>query len=790
MKRLLALLLFLPLLVFGEGTQDVKVGTQTHNVLAPLTINWTGTTLDFTGSTVSGLGGGLTLKTNGTTNGSQTLLNLAAGSNVTLTDNGSGQVTIASTAGGSGTVTSVAVSGANGIGISGSPITTSGTIALSLGAITPTTVNGNTITTGTGTLTLGSVTLNAGAGGTLGSNAFTSTAYVPTSRTLTIGPTTSDLTANRTFLSSVTDDAQTKAAIVPNTAPSAGQLLAGNAGGTAYAPVTLSGSGATATLSSAGVLTLSAIPNATLSNSAITIAGTLTSLGGSITLDTISGVSSNGFLKRTSANTWTNDSSTYLTGNQTITLSSDVTGSGTTSITTTLANIPSAVPMAGSLLATAITAPSTPAAGKGSIYVDSTSKNLAVKDDAGVIKHGVQTKASTTSNFLTAISDAGLVSAAQPASTDISGLGTLATQSGTFSGTSSGTNTGDQTITLTGAVTGSGTGSFATTFQSSPSFTTPLLGTPTSGTLTNCTGLPVAGITASTSTALGVGSIELGHASDTTITRVSAGLIAVEGSNLIRASDLGSGMATFLATPSSANLRSTLTDEIGTGAAVFDGATLTQTLTTATTSTSLAPINIPAGTLKTTPSDGDIEEDANVLYGCTDAGNRGYIPVKHIIRADTTVTQSNDNSAHAIFTTPANGRLTLETGTYRIHGLLVWTSMSATSGNLALDILGAGTATTGTWLWTSAGQEAAVDGTGNTGGSWHTTNTTAASIIAPATNTNLSITIDGSFEVTVAGTIIPTQTLTTAAAAVLAAGSFIEFWRVGSTTMTSVGQFD
>lgn len=47
------------------------------------------------------------------------------------------------------------------------------------------------------------------------------------------------------------------------------------------------------------------------------------------------------------------------------------------------------------------------------------------------------------------------------------GLGTLATQSGTFSGThsgtTSGTNTGDQTITLTGDVTGSGTASFATT---------------------------------------------------------------------------------------------------------------------------------------------------------------------------------------------------------------------------------------------------------------------------------------------------------------------------------------
>lgn len=49
------------------------------------------------------------------------------------------------------------------------------------------------------------------------------------------------------------------------------------------------------------------------------------------------------------------------------------------------------------------------------------------------------------------------------ANTDVSGLGTLSTQNGTFSGTSSGTNTGDQTITLTGDCTGTGTGSFATT---------------------------------------------------------------------------------------------------------------------------------------------------------------------------------------------------------------------------------------------------------------------------------------------------------------------------------------
>jgi hypothetical protein len=58
------------------------------------------------------------------------------------------------------------------------------------------------------------------------------------------------------------------------------------------------------------------------------------------------------------------------------------------------------------------------------------------------------------------------------------------------------------------------------------------LGTPASATLTNATGLPVSGITASTSTALGVGSIELGHASDTTLSRASAGRLAVEGVNV------------------------------------------------------------------------------------------------------------------------------------------------------------------------------------------------------------------------------------------------------------------
>ena len=61
------------------------------------------------------------------------------------------------------------------------------------------------------------------------------------------------------------------------------------------------------------------------------------------------------------------------------------------------------------------------------------------------------------------------------------------------------------------------------------------IGTPSSGNLASCTALPVSGITGSTSTALGVGSLEIGHASDTTLARLSAGNVGVEGNLLFRA---------------------------------------------------------------------------------------------------------------------------------------------------------------------------------------------------------------------------------------------------------------
>jgi hypothetical protein len=93
---------------------------------------------------------------------------------------------------------------------------------------------------------------------------------------------------------------------------------------------------------------------------------------------------------------------------------------------------------------------------------------------------------------------------------------------------------------LASAVTGE-TGSGALVFATGPTLVTPALGTPASGTLTNCTGLPQAGVTGlTTADSPQFAGINVGHASDTTITRVSAGVIAVEGSNVLLASGLGS----------------------------------------------------------------------------------------------------------------------------------------------------------------------------------------------------------------------------------------------------------
>ena len=175
---------------------------------------------------------------------------------------------------------------------------------------------------------------------------------------------------------------------------------------------------------------------------------------------------------------------------------------------------------------------------------------------------------------------------------------------------------------------------------------TPTLGTPVSGTLTTCTGLPI-----------------------------STGV-----------SGLGSNVATFLGTPSSANLRAALTDETGTGSAVFATSptlvtpllgTVTSGDISACTSTSMVMVTPLLGT----PTSG-------VLTNCT--GSPTFTNVKYSGLVATTAAAPTIASATTIAPTAA---ITIISGTAAIVTITAPTPISAGGGTITFIPTGAFTTT-------------------------------------------------------------------------------------------------
>lgn len=170
-----------------------------------------------------------------------------------------------------------------------------------------------------------------------------------------------------------------------------------------------------------------------------------------------------------------------------------------------------------------------------------------------------------------------------------------------------------------------------------------------------------------------------------------------------------------------------------------------------------------------------------------DAGGNG----SSYIRTDSAYTLQNVGTAQQIFSNPANGRLTLETGTYLFEALISLSGMSATSGNALFSILGAGGASIGSVLYMSSGVDSAAGSAGAGGFSGNISSSSPASAVPAGTATGLQLACRGTFEITVAGTIVPSLTLVTAVGtAVVAVGSYFKCDRIGSTTAVSVGLWD
>lgn len=164
--------------------------------------------------------------------------------------------------------------------------------------------------------------------------------------------------------------------------------------------------------------------------------------------------------------------------------------------------------------------------------------------------------------------------------------------------------------------------------------------------------------------------------------------------------------------------------------------------------------------------------------------------VSYILRQASSYTLTSQTASQKLFNATTNGRVTLPTGIYRFDMLVSLSAMSATSGNARIDILGAGTATVSQWLWHSVGVDGATATAGTQTGSTAVTSSSPASIMTGGTGTGLQARLTGTFNVTGAGTLIPSISLVTAAAAVVAAGSYIEIRRLGDTGDVAVGPWD
>jgi len=147
-------------------------------------------------------------------------------------------------------------------------------------------------------------------------------------------------------------------------------------------------------------------------------------------------------------------------------------------------------------------------------------------------------------------------------------------------------------------------------------------------------------------------------------------------------------------------------------------------------------------------------------------------------------TLTSTTAYQKLFNLVTNGAITLETGRYSFELVAVITSMSATSGNATFSLLGAGTAVVSRVLQHSVGADQGNPQSGTPvaqTGTFSNAETMGGTLAVAGTAAGVGTELHGMFNVTTAGTIIPSISLVTAAAANVEAGSYIRITRLGDT---------
>ena len=189
--------------------------------------------------------------------------------------------------------------------------------------------------------------------------------------------------------------------------------------------------------------------------------------------------------------------------------------------------------------------------------------------------------------------------------------------------------------------------------------------------------------------------VELGHATDTTLTRVSAGVIAVEGTNLAKVSD---NLSVFAAT-TSAQLAGVISDETGSGLLVFGTSpTLAGTVAgTPTFSGAVAFSGMSNTGLKILDSDAShaltISTGSNLTAAQTLTLNPGDATRTVTISGNTTISQDYSTAGSPQFTGIELGHATdttitrVSAGLVAIEGVnVVTTSSTQTLTNKSIDL--------------------------------------------------------------------------------------------------------